>query len=113
MVDPWIEKAWRMPRETECLSNVSILKAALSLEKMQNEAPARLRYRSGHFAPLSGARTEKKREGAAYTARALCFSSSNVEAGSNQPAGSGGLSERVASSGFKAKRFYPGGVRQQ
>lgn len=36
MVDPWIEKAWRMQRETECLSNVSILKAALSLEK-QNE----------------------------------------------------------------------------
>ena len=39
MVDPWIEKAWRMQRETECLSNVSILKAALSLEKKQNEAP--------------------------------------------------------------------------
>jgi hypothetical protein len=39
MVDPWIEKAWRMQRETECLSNVSILKAALSLEKQQNEAP--------------------------------------------------------------------------
>ena len=37
MVDPWIEKAWRMQRETECLSNVSILKAALSLEKQQNE----------------------------------------------------------------------------
>jgi hypothetical protein len=39
MVDPWIEKAWRMQRETEYLSNVSILKAALSLEKKQNEAP--------------------------------------------------------------------------
>ena len=39
MVDPWIEKAWRMQRETKCLSNVSILKAALSLEKQQNEAP--------------------------------------------------------------------------
>ena len=39
MVDPWIEKASRMQRETECLSNVSILKAALSLEKKQNEAP--------------------------------------------------------------------------
>ena len=39
MVDPWIEEAWRMQRETECLSNVSILKAALSLEKQQNEAP--------------------------------------------------------------------------
>jgi hypothetical protein len=39
MTDPWIEKAWRMQRETECLSNVTILKAALSLEKKQNEAP--------------------------------------------------------------------------
>ena len=39
MVDPWIEKAWRMQRETECLSTVSILKAALSLEKKQHEAP--------------------------------------------------------------------------
>ncbi|HEX2241895.1 MAG TPA: hypothetical protein VHK27_01310 [Gammaproteobacteria bacterium] len=39
MVDPWIEKAWRMRRETECLSDVSILKAALSLEEKQNEAP--------------------------------------------------------------------------
>ena len=36
MVDPWIEKAWRMQRQMEYLSNVSILKAALSLEK-QNE----------------------------------------------------------------------------
>lgn len=33
MVDPWIEKARRMQREMECLSSVSILKAALSLEK--------------------------------------------------------------------------------
>ena len=39
MVDPWIEKAWRMQHETECLSNVTILKAALSLEEKQNEAP--------------------------------------------------------------------------
>jgi hypothetical protein len=39
MVDPWIEEAWRMQRETKCLSNVSILKAALSLENKQNEAP--------------------------------------------------------------------------
>jgi hypothetical protein len=37
MVDPWIEKAWRMQREMEYLSNVSILKAALSMEKKQNE----------------------------------------------------------------------------
>ena len=37
MVDSWIEKAWRMQREMEYLSNVSILKAALSLEKKQNE----------------------------------------------------------------------------
>lgn len=36
MVDPWIEKAWRMQRQMEYLSNVSILKAALSLEE-QNE----------------------------------------------------------------------------
>ncbi len=39
MVDPWIEKACRMQPEKEYLSNVSILKAALSLEKKQNEAP--------------------------------------------------------------------------
>jgi hypothetical protein len=37
MVDPWIVKAWRMQREMEYLANVSILKAALSLEKKQNE----------------------------------------------------------------------------
>jgi hypothetical protein len=36
MVDPWIEKARRMQREIEYLSNVSILKAAL-VEKKQNE----------------------------------------------------------------------------
>jgi hypothetical protein len=39
MVDPWIEEARRMQRETKCLFNVSILKAALSLENKQNEAP--------------------------------------------------------------------------
>ncbi len=39
MTDPWIEKAWRMQRETECLSNVTILKVALSLERKQSEVP--------------------------------------------------------------------------
>jgi hypothetical protein len=39
MADPWIENAWRMQRETECLSNVTILKVALSLEKKQSEVP--------------------------------------------------------------------------
>ena len=39
MADPWIEKAWRMQLETECLSNVTILKVALSLEKKQSEVP--------------------------------------------------------------------------
>lgn len=69
MVDPWMDKAWRMQRETECLSNVSILKAALSLEKKQNEAPDYDTQRSFRFiTSLSGARTEKKREGAAYSA---------------------------------------------
>lgn len=49
MVDPWMDKAWRMQRETECLSNVSILKAALSLEKKQNEAPDYDTQRSFRF----------------------------------------------------------------
>jgi hypothetical protein len=39
MIDPWIEKASRMQRETECFPNVTILKAALWLEKKQKEAP--------------------------------------------------------------------------
>ena len=39
MVDPWIEKAWHMQRDTECFPNVTILKAALWLEKKQKEAP--------------------------------------------------------------------------
>ena len=37
--DPWIEKAWQMYRETECFPNITILKAALWLEKKHNEAP--------------------------------------------------------------------------
>lgn len=39
MVDPWIEKALRMQRQTECFPNVTILKAALWLEKEHNESP--------------------------------------------------------------------------
>ena len=39
MIGPWIEKASRMQRETECFPSVTILKAALWLEKKQNEAP--------------------------------------------------------------------------
>ncbi|MGH7823675.1 MAG: hypothetical protein ACREQ7_00630 [Candidatus Binatia bacterium] len=36
---PWIEKAWQMHRQTECFPNVTILKAALWLEKKHSEAP--------------------------------------------------------------------------
>jgi hypothetical protein len=39
MLDPWIEKAARMQRETECFPTVTILKAALWLEKKHQEAP--------------------------------------------------------------------------
>jgi hypothetical protein len=39
MVDPWIEKAVRMQRETECFPTVTILKAALWLEQKHHEAP--------------------------------------------------------------------------
>jgi hypothetical protein len=39
MFDPWVEKAVRMQRETECFPNVTILKAALWLEKKHDEAP--------------------------------------------------------------------------
>ena len=39
MVDPWIEKALRIQRETECLSTITILKTALLLEKKHREAP--------------------------------------------------------------------------
>ena len=39
MVDPWIEKALRMQRETECFPTLTILKAALWLERKHDEAP--------------------------------------------------------------------------
>lgn len=39
MVDPWIEKAWHMQRDTESFPNVTILKAALWLEEKQKQAP--------------------------------------------------------------------------
>jgi hypothetical protein len=39
MVDVWIEKALRMQRETECFSTITILKAALWLEKKHREVP--------------------------------------------------------------------------
>ena len=39
MVDPWIEKAWHLHRQTECFPNITILKAALWLEKKHTEAP--------------------------------------------------------------------------
>ena len=38
MVDPWIEKALRMQREAECFPTLTILKAALWLEKKHGEA---------------------------------------------------------------------------
>jgi hypothetical protein len=37
MVDPWIEKALRMQRETECFPTLTILKAALWLEEKHAE----------------------------------------------------------------------------
>jgi hypothetical protein len=37
--NPWIEKALRMQRETECFPTVTILKAALWLEKKYFETP--------------------------------------------------------------------------
>lgn len=39
MIDPWIKKALRMQRETECFPTVTILKAALWLEEKHAEAP--------------------------------------------------------------------------
>jgi hypothetical protein len=39
MVDPWLEKALQMQRETECFPTVTILKAALWLEKKHAGAP--------------------------------------------------------------------------
>jgi hypothetical protein len=39
MVDPWIGKASQMQRETECFPTLTILKAALWLEKKHAEAP--------------------------------------------------------------------------
>ncbi|MGH7926814.1 MAG: hypothetical protein ACREQV_03360 [Candidatus Binatia bacterium] len=39
MVDPWIEKALRMQRETESFPDLIILKAALWLEKKHVQAP--------------------------------------------------------------------------
>jgi hypothetical protein len=39
MLDPWIDKALQMKRETECFPTVTILKAALWLEKKHGHAP--------------------------------------------------------------------------
>jgi hypothetical protein len=39
MLDSWIEKAAQMQRETECFPTLTILKAALWLEKKYQEAP--------------------------------------------------------------------------
>jgi hypothetical protein len=39
MVDPWIEKALQMERETRSLPTLTVLKAALWLEKKHAEAP--------------------------------------------------------------------------
>lgn len=39
MIDPWIEKALRMQRQTECFPIVTILKATLWLEKRHDQAP--------------------------------------------------------------------------
>jgi hypothetical protein len=38
MGDPWIDKALQMQRQTECYPSVTILKAALWLEKKHAEA---------------------------------------------------------------------------
>ncbi|HEX2227094.1 MAG TPA: hypothetical protein VHM64_08125 [Candidatus Binatia bacterium] len=38
MADPWIDRALQMQRETECFPTVTILKAALWLEKKHAEA---------------------------------------------------------------------------
>ena len=75
-----IEKAWRMQRETECLSSVSILKAALSLEKKQNEAPE---YDSAavislHYLVLA---LRKKEKGQPILREHYVFSSSNCGGG--------------------------------
>ena len=63
MTDPWIEKGWRMQRETECLSNVTILKVALSLEKEQSEVPDydTAAVISLHYLVLALRKTEKGR----------------------------------------------------
>jgi hypothetical protein len=39
MVNPWIAKGWQMQRQAECFPNVTILKAALWLEKRHIEQP--------------------------------------------------------------------------
>jgi hypothetical protein len=39
IVDPWIEKALRMQRETESFSTLTVLKAALWLEEKHVAAP--------------------------------------------------------------------------
>jgi hypothetical protein len=95
MVDPWIEKAWHMQRDTECFPNITILKAALWLEKKQKEASHydTAAVISLHYLVLA---LRKKGKGGPYCV-SICFSSFNVEAGSDQPAGSGHLSELIGS----------------
>jgi hypothetical protein len=63
MVDPWIGKASQMQRETECFPTLTILKAALWLEKKHAEAP---HYDSAaivslHYLVLALRKQEKRR----------------------------------------------------
>ena len=77
-----------------CFPSVTILKAALWLEKKQNEAPHydTAAVISLHYLVLALRKKEKR---PAHTAGTLCFQGFNVAAGSNQPAGSGHLSELI------------------
>jgi hypothetical protein len=65
MFGPWIEKAWRMQREPECLSNVAILKAALSVRTKQSEVPD---YDTATVIPVRYrcSRSERQRRGGLY-----------------------------------------------
>lgn len=39
VLDPWIEKAWRLYRETECFPDATVLKAVRWLEEKHRKAP--------------------------------------------------------------------------
>ena len=69
-VDPWIEKALWIRHETECLSTITIRKAALLLENNHREAPY---YKTAATLSLKLPRASHEKERTGGSAQPLNF----------------------------------------